>query len=60
MKDIILKSEGHSENWILYLNVFTLRNKDYYFYRYHHYMYYYFQTEYSTYYNLLGQRDLSI
>ena len=42
MTSIILKSEGHSENQILYLTVLPLWNKDYYYYYYYHYYYYYY------------------
>ena len=41
MKGIILNSEGHSKNKILYLTVLPSLNGDYYAYYYHYYYYYY-------------------
>ena len=42
---IILKSEGHSENQILYLTVLPSWNKDYYYY---YYYYYYYQRKFQN------------
>ena len=59
MTSIILKSEGHSKNQILYLTVLPLLNKDYYYYYYYYYYFYYYYYYYMVkWYNTCTSADV--